>query len=117
MNESSQSTVMARAAGEKKAKPWQRVSPFLITIACFAYLDSAINRDGVAQGTTPSSLYLAKSFENVNWEIRLALMVPYCFLYLIFDSLGVWCAINWFNAKIRYGDSCPFAPVRIFSRS
>jgi hypothetical protein len=34
-------------------------------------------------------------------------MVPDCCLYVIFDSLGVWCAVNWFNAKIRYADILP----------
>ncbi len=51
--------------------------------------------------------YLAKSFENVNWYHWLALMIPYCFFYLIFDSLVVWRVINWFNAKIRYSDILP----------
>ena len=34
-------------------------------------------------------------------------MIPYCFLYLIFDSLVVWKVINWFNAKIAYTDILP----------
>jgi hypothetical protein len=105
MNPASQSAV-AREAGAKKPSPWQRLLPLLITIACFAYLYRAIDRAAVAQGTTLLA-YLAKSFENVNWIYWLALMVPYCCLYVIFDSLGVWCAINWFNAKIRYADILP----------
>ena len=43
----------------------------------------------------------------MNWYYWLALMIPYCFLYLIFDSLVVWSVINWFNAKIRYADILP----------
>jgi hypothetical protein len=43
----------------------------------------------------------------VNWYEWLALMIPYCFFYLIFDSLVVWRVINWFNAKIRYADILP----------
>jgi len=35
------------------------------------------------------------------------LMIPYCFLYLVFDSLVVWSVINWFNTKIRYADILP----------
>src|SRR5262252_3278536 len=105
MNPASQSAV-AREAGARKPSPWQRLLPLLITIACFAYLYRAIDRAAVAQGTTLLA-YLAKSFENVNWIYWLALMVPYCCLYVIFDSLGVWCAINWFNAKIRYADILP----------
>ncbi|HUA21208.1 MAG TPA: hypothetical protein VMB25_20815 [Bryobacteraceae bacterium] len=106
MSDTSHSTAMAREAGAKKASPWQRLLPLLITLACFAYLYNAIHRAALAQGTTLLA-YLGKSFENVNWVYWLALMIPYCFLYLIFDSLGVWCAINWFNTKIRYADILP----------
>src|SRR5579871_3415139 len=105
MNPASQSAV-AREAGAKKPTAWQRLLPLLITLACFAYLYHAIDRAAIAQGSTPLA-YLAKSFENVNWIYWLALMIPYCCLYVIFDSLGVWCAINWFNAKIRYSDILP----------
>lgn len=105
MNPASQSAV-AREAGARKPSAWQRLLPFAITLACFAYLYHAIDRAAVAQGTTLLA-YLAKSFENVNWIDWLALMVPYCCLYVIFDSLGVWCAVNWFNAKIRYTDILP----------
>ena len=106
MNPTSQSAAIPAAAPAKKVSPWQRLVPLLITLACFAYLYNAINRAATAQGTTLVA-YLAKSFENVNWLYWLSLMIPYCFLYLIFDSLGVWCAINWFNAKIRYTDILP----------
>ncbi|HLK48589.1 MAG TPA: hypothetical protein VKT49_10670 [Bryobacteraceae bacterium] len=105
MNPASQSAV-AREAGAKKPTAWQRLLPLLITLACFAYLYHAIDRAAIAQGSTPLA-YLAKSFENVNWIYWLALMIPYCCLYVIFDSLGVWCAVNWFNAKIRYADILP----------
>jgi hypothetical protein len=105
MNPASQSAI-AREAGARKPAVWQRLLPVLITLACFAYLYHAIDRAAIAQGSTPLA-YLAKSFENVNWIYWLALMVPYCCLYVIFDSLGVWCAVNWFNAKIRYADILP----------
>ena len=105
MNPTSQSAV-AREVGARKPSAWQRLLPLLITLACFAYLYRAIDRAAAAQGTTLLA-YLAKSFENVNWIYWLALMVPYCCLYVIFDSLGVWCAVNWFNAKIRYADILP----------
>jgi hypothetical protein len=105
MNPASQSAV-AREVGARKRSAWRRLLPLLITLACFAYLYHAIDRAAIAQGSTPLA-YLAKSFENVNWIYWLALMVPYCCLYVIFDSLGVWCAVNWFNAKIRYVDILP----------
>jgi hypothetical protein len=106
MNQSSQSTVPARDAGAKKGKPWQQLLPLLITLACFTYLYNTLNNAAAAQGTGLLT-YLAKSFANVNWLYWLALMIPYCVLYVIFDSLVVWSVINWFNAKIRYGDILP----------
>jgi len=106
MNPTSQSTAIPGAAPTKKAAPWQRLLPLLITLACFAYLYNRLNHAAVAEGTTLVA-YLAKSFENVNWLYWLSLMIPYCVLYLIFDSLVVWSVINWFNAKIRYTDILP----------
>src|SRR6516164_7286194 len=105
MDQSSQ-TVTARAAGAPKSKPWQRLLPLLITLACFTYLYKSLTHAAVGQGTGLLS-YLAKSFADVNWLYWLALMVPYCVLYVIFDSLVVWSVINWFNAKIRYVDILP----------
>ena len=106
MDQSSQTTVTARAAGAPKGKPWQRLLPLLITLACFTYLYRSLNHAAAGQGTGLLS-YLAKSFADVNWLYWLALMVPYCVLYVIFDSLVVWSVINWFNAKIRYADILP----------
>jgi hypothetical protein len=106
MHHGSQSTVAARDNGAPKAKFWQRLLPSLITLACFAYLYRSLSHAAVAQGTGLLT-YLAKSFENVNWLYWLALMIPYCVLFVIFDSLVVWSVINWFNAKIRYADILP----------
>jgi len=107
MNETVPSTgIPIAAGGKKKAKAWQRVLPFLITIACFGYLYTRLNRAASGEGTSLVA-YLVKSFENVNWLHWLALVVPYCFLYLVIDSLVVYSVINWFNAKIRYADILP----------
>src|SRR6202034_3047950 len=106
MNETSPSTAIPPATGAKKAKPWQRLLPLLITLACFAYLYNRLSHAASAEGTGLLT-YLARSFENVNWYEWLALMIPYCFFYLIFDSLVVWRVINWFNAKISYADVLP----------
>jgi hypothetical protein len=103
MNET---TATPPATGAKKAKPWQRLLPLLITAACFAYLYNRLSHAASAESTGLLT-YLAKSFENVNWLYWLALMIPYCFFYLIFDSLVVWKVINWFNAKIAYTDILP----------
>jgi hypothetical protein len=103
MNET---TAPPPATGARKAKPWQRLLPLVITLACFAFLYNRLNHAAAAEGTKLLP-YLAKSFEHVNWYYWLALMIPYCFFYLIFDSLVVWKVINWFNAKIAYTDILP----------
>ena len=90
----------------KKIKRWQRLLPLLITAACFAYLYNRLNHAAAAEGS-PLLPYLARSFANVNWYYWLALMIPYCFFYLIFDSLVVWRVINWFNVRIPYADILP----------
>jgi hypothetical protein len=106
MNESVPSTSIPSTAASKKAKPWQRLLPFLITAACFAYLYTRLSSAAAAEGSGLLA-YLLKSFENVSWLRWLALVIPYCFLYLLIDSLVVWSVINWFNAKIRYADILP----------
>ena len=106
MNESVPAASMPAVAGKKKPRAWQRLLPLLITAGCFAYLYNRLEHGAAAEGSRLVP-YLLKSFENVSWGRWLALMIPYCFLYLVFDSLTVWAAINWFNAKIRYADILP----------
>src|SRR5689334_5691215 len=106
MTESIPAASIPSSAAVKKAKPWQRLLPFLITAGCFVYLYNRLNHAATAEGSGLLP-YLLKSFENVSWGRWLALVIPYCFLYLIFDSLVVWSVINWFNAKIRYADILP----------
>ena len=105
MTETSQSNSIPPPGG-KKPKPWQRLLPFVITAACFAYLYGRLDRAAAAEGSRLLP-YLVRSFENVSWTRWLALMIPYCVLYLVIDSLVVWRVINWFNAKIRYADILP----------
>ena len=90
----------------KPARVWQRLLPWLITIACFAYIFSTLHRAAAREGTSLGA-YLAKSFESVSWTRWLALMIPYSICYLIFDSAVVWQVVNWFNTKIRYADILP----------
>jgi hypothetical protein len=106
MSESVPNTSTASTPAGKKAKPWQRLLPFLITAACFAYLYTRLRGAAAAEGNGLLA-YLLRSFENVSWSHWLALVIPYCFLYLLIDSLVVWAVINWFNAKIRYMDILP----------
>ena len=105
MNESVPASVPATGTA-KKAKPWQRLLPFLITLACFAYLYSRLSHAATSEGQALLP-YLLRNFENVSWPRWLALMIPYSFLYLLLDSVAVWSVINWFNAKIRYADILP----------
>ena len=106
MNESIPAASIPATAAPRKAKLWQRLLPFLITAGCFAYLYERLSRGASAEGSRLLP-YLLKSFENVNWLSWLAMMIPYCFLYLLLDSVVVWSVINWFNAKIRYADILP----------
>src|SRR5580704_13251213 len=106
MSESVPTTSSSSIPASKKAKPWQRILPFAITVACFAYLYTRLRSAAAAEGSGLVA-YLLKSFENVNWFHWLALVIPYCFLYLLIDSLVVWSVINWFNTKIRYADILP----------
>jgi hypothetical protein len=105
MTQTSQSTSIPSPTG-KKPKSWLRLLPWLITAACFAYLYSRLDRAAAAEGSRLLP-YLLKSFENVSWTRWLAMMIPYCVLYLLIDSLVVWSVINWFNTKIRYTDILP----------
>src|SRR5579872_4946745 len=106
MSDSVPTTTTSSIPAGKKAKPWQRILPFAITVVCFGYLYTRLRGAAAAEGTGLVP-YLLKSFENVNWLQWLALVIPYCFLYLLIDSLVVWAVINWFNAKIRYMDILP----------
>jgi hypothetical protein len=106
MNESIPAAGIPSAAAARKAKPWQRLLPFLITLGCFAYLYNRLSHAATAEGSGLVP-YLLKSFENVGWGRWLALMIPYCFLYLLIDSAVVWSVINWFNTKIRFADILP----------
>ena len=106
MNQSVPAASIPSTPAVKRAKPWQKLLPYVITLGCFAYLYSRLSHAAAAEGSGLVP-YLLRSFENVSWSRWLAMMIPYCFLYLIFDSLVVWSVINWFNTKIRYADILP----------
>ncbi len=85
------------------AKPkrplWQKLLPWVITLACFGWMYRKIAAVAGDQGVVS---YLASVFAPVDWITWLALMVPYSILYLLIDTLVLWRAVNWFNAKIPY---------------
>src|SRR6266849_8820517 len=90
----------------RKTPRWQRLLPWLVTIACFAYLYTRLERAAAAEGQRLWP-YLGGVFENVSWSRWLALMLPYCLFFLLIDSLVVWRAITWFNTRLRYTDVLP----------
>ncbi len=85
---------------------WKRLAPWAITAVCFGYLYLQIESAAARQG---SSLvpYLAGVFSNVDWISWLGLMIPYSMFFFLVDSLIVWRVINWFNARVSYGDILP----------
>ncbi len=85
---------------------WQRALPWLITIACFAYLYVRVHAQAAREGQTAAEFLLAV-FSRVRWERWLALMVPYSAFFFLIDSLVVWRVVNWFNARVRYVDILP----------
>jgi len=89
-----------------KARLWQRLLPWVISVLCFAYLYQRLERAAAAEGSRLLP-YLAAIFESVSWSRWLMLMIPYCMLFLAVDSLVVWRVITWFNAQLRYTDVLP----------
>ena len=85
---------------------WQRLLPWLVTLACFLYLYSRLERAAAAEGRRLGP-YLAAVFESISWGHWLMLMIPYCLLFLLVDSVVVWRVIGWFNARLRYRDVLP----------
>ncbi len=93
-------------APARRGRWWQRLLPWLVTAACFVYLYGRLDRAAAGQGKELGS-YLVGIFERVSWSSWLALMVPYCALFVLIDSVVVWRVIGWFNAKLRYTDVLP----------
>jgi len=89
-----------------RASAWLRALPWLVTIACFAFLYRSLHAAAAAQGTSLPA-YLAGIFERVSWTRWLALMVPYSAFYLLVDSLVTWRVVSWFNAPVRFADVLP----------
>jgi hypothetical protein len=90
----------------RRARWWPRLVPWLITAGCFLYLYGRLDRAAAAHGQGLGA-YLAAIFEHVRWSRWLALMIPYCALFVLVDSLVVWKVIGWFNARLRLADVLP----------
>ena len=85
---------------EGRGRWWQHLLPWLITAGCFAYVYGRLDRAATAQGQALPA-YLAAIFEHVSWSRWLALMIPYCAVFVLVDSLVVWRVIGWFNVRRR----------------
>ena len=59
----------------------KRLIPWLITLACFAFLYTRIAGPAAAQGMSVVA-YLTTVFASVNWLAWLALMIPYSLFFL-----------------------------------
>ena len=84
----------------------QRVIPWAIAIACFAYLYTRISGAAAREGQGVVS-YLLGVFADVSWGEWLLLMVPYSLFFFLIDTAVVWSVVSWFNAKLRYWDILP----------
>jgi len=85
---------------------WQQVLPWLVTIACFAYLFTRLQGAAEREGETLVA-YLGDIFGRVSWPAWLALMVPYSAFFFLVDSAVVWRVVNWFNTRVSYWDILP----------
>jgi len=84
----------------------KRLIPWIITLACFAFLYTRVAGPAAGQGMSVMA-YLAAVFTRVDWVLWLALMIPYSLFFFAVDSLIVWRVINWFNAKVSYINILP----------
>ena len=84
----------------------RRAIPWAITLLCFTYLYFRIDAAAERQGSSAIP-YLAQIFREVSWTRWLGLMIPYSVFFFLVDSLVVWRIINWFNARVSYGDILP----------
>ncbi|MEE8580087.1 MAG: hypothetical protein V3T33_00740 [Myxococcota bacterium] len=84
----------------------RRIFPWLITVACFAYLYTKLAGAAAREGES-LLVYLSGVFGKVSWGSWLALMIPYSLFFFLIDSVIVWRVVNWFNARVRYTDILP----------
>jgi len=94
------------AAAPPSRKVWQKLLPWAITVACFAYLYTRISGAAAREGTGLVD-YLAGIFGGVSWGEWLLLMIPYSLFFFLIDTAVVWAVVSWFNARLRYLDILP----------
>jgi hypothetical protein len=96
----------AAPPGRKPVAAWQKLLPWAITIACFAYLYTKISGAAAREGMDVAA-YLLQVFSGVSWGEWLLLMIPYSLLFFLIDTAVVWSVVSWFNAKLHYFDILP----------
>jgi hypothetical protein len=94
------------SAGPPRRPAWQKLAPWAIAIACFAYLYMKISGAAAREGLGLLA-YLGGVFGDVSWGQWLLLMIPYSLFFFLVDTTVVWAVVNWFNAKLRYFDILP----------
>lgn len=94
------------SASLKSAPIWQRALPWLITVACFAYLYTKLEGAAAREEMTLFA-YLGGVFAQVDWGRWILLMIPYSFFFFLIDTLVVWRVVNWFNTRVPYTDMLP----------
>jgi Uncharacterised protein family (UPF0104). len=93
-------------AGRRPAPLWQRALPWIVTIACFAWLARRIDGAAAREGMSARA-YLMDVFTTVPWHRWLALMIPYSAFFFLVDSTVVWRVVNWFNARVPWREILP----------
>jgi len=96
----------APARSRRTIPLWQQLLPWVITLACLAYLYTRLNGAAAAEGRALVP-YLSGVFASVSWFKWLGLMVPYCLAFFLLDTLVFWRVVNWFNTTIAYTDIVP----------
>ncbi|MDH3518892.1 MAG: hypothetical protein OEM49_00420 [Myxococcales bacterium] len=99
-------THRTESAARPRPAAWQRALPWLITIACFAWLYTRLDAAADRAGQTLIA-YLSGVFSSVSWSRWLLMMIPYSAFYFLVDSTVVWRVVRWFNAPVRFADILP----------
>ena len=100
---------MSAAEPEPNPKPkgglLRHALPWLITVACFAFLFWKVGRAAPPGQSVPA--YLASIFASVDWLAWLTLMIPYSFLYLLIDTAVLTRVVGWFNKPVPFAELLP----------
>ncbi len=105
MNDEQNEAAPQSAARKAKGGILQHAIPWLITVACFAYLYTKIGRGAPPGQSVPA--YLGSIFASIDWLAWLALMVPYSLLYLLVDTAVLTRVVAWFNKPVAYTELLP----------